>query len=56
VTITRARSPESYALLADRRGRLHVLVPLGPGNRAQEYTAGARTRVFTTSVRLTAAP
>jgi S-formylglutathione hydrolase FrmB len=56
VTIVRGRAPESYRLLADRRGRLHIVVPLGPGNRAQEYTAGAKTRVFTTRVRVTAAP
>jgi hypothetical protein len=37
---------------ADRRGRLHVDVPLGPGNPRQQYTAGATTRTFTTRVRI----
>jgi pimeloyl-ACP methyl ester carboxylesterase len=40
------------SLRADRRGRLHVDVPLGAGNRRQQYTAGASTRVFTTRVRI----
>ena len=39
---------------ADRRGRLHLSVPLGPGNRAQQDTAAARaaggTRVYATRV------
>jgi hypothetical protein len=35
---------------ADRRGRLRIAVPLGPGNRAQQYTPGATTRVFKTRV------
>jgi S-formylglutathione hydrolase FrmB len=35
---------------ADARGRLRVSVPLGPGNPVQQYTPGARTRVFTTRV------
>jgi S-formylglutathione hydrolase FrmB len=56
ITVARGRTPETYPVLADRRGRLHILVPLGPGNRAQEYTAGAQTKVFTTRVRVTAAP
>jgi len=57
VTIAKGRrASESYPVLADRRGRLRLLVPLGPGNRAQEYTTGASTRVFTTRVRVARAP
>jgi S-formylglutathione hydrolase FrmB len=41
---------KSRTLRADRRGRLRVAVPLGPANAVQQYTAGARTRVFTTRV------
>jgi hypothetical protein len=52
ITITKGRAAESYPVLADRRGRLHLLVPLGKGNRVQEYTAGAQTKVFTTRVRV----
>jgi hypothetical protein len=39
-------------LRASRRGRLRVRVPLGPANARQQYTAGARTRVFTARVRI----
>jgi S-formylglutathione hydrolase FrmB len=35
---------------ASARGRLRIVVALGPGNRGQEFTAGARTRVFMTRV------
>jgi hypothetical protein len=42
-------------VIANRRGRLHIVVPLGKGNAAQEYTAGTKTRVFTTRVRITRA-
>jgi hypothetical protein len=35
---------------ADARGRVRISVPLGPGNPVQQYTPGARTRVFTTRV------
>jgi S-formylglutathione hydrolase FrmB len=41
-------------LRANRRGRLRVAVPLGPANARQQYTAGARTRVFTTRVTIAA--
>jgi S-formylglutathione hydrolase FrmB len=37
-------------LIANARGRLRIDVPLGPGNRRQEFTAGAHTRVFKTRV------
>jgi S-formylglutathione hydrolase FrmB len=32
------------------RGRLRIRVSLGPGNREQEYTAGAKTRLFSARV------
>jgi S-formylglutathione hydrolase FrmB len=35
---------------ADRRGRLHLGVPLGPSNTSQQYTVGATTRVFQSAV------
>jgi S-formylglutathione hydrolase FrmB len=37
-------------LRANRNGRLRVTLPLGPANARQQYTAGARTRVFRTRV------
>jgi S-formylglutathione hydrolase FrmB len=37
---------------ADRRGRLRIGIELGPGNRTQQYTAGARTKVFRAAVRI----
>jgi pimeloyl-ACP methyl ester carboxylesterase len=48
--------PESYHVIANRRGRLHIVVPLGKGNPAQQYTPGTTTKVFTTRVRITRAP
>ena len=56
VTITRGGAAETYPVIANRRGRLHLLVPLGRGNPAPEFTAGATTKVFTTRVRVKAAP
>jgi S-formylglutathione hydrolase FrmB len=41
---------KARSVRADRRGRLRVAVPLGPGNTAQQYTAGADTKVFTARV------
>jgi hypothetical protein len=38
---------------ADTKGRLRLLVPLGPGNAAQEFTPGATTREYSTAVRVT---
>jgi S-formylglutathione hydrolase FrmB len=35
---------------ADARGRLRIALPLGRGNRAQQFTPGATTRVFTNRV------
>jgi S-formylglutathione hydrolase FrmB len=52
VTITRGGAQESYRVLANRRGRLQIVVPLGAGNRVQQYTPGAQTKVFTTRVRV----
>jgi esterase/lipase superfamily enzyme len=52
VTVKRRSGKEAYRLLSNRQGRLHVLVPLGPGNRVQEYAPGATTRVFTSKVRI----
>ncbi len=37
---------------ADRRGRLRITVPLGPGNTAQQYTPGASTKVLEARVRI----
>jgi S-formylglutathione hydrolase FrmB len=40
---------------ADAHGRLHIDVPLGPGNPYQQYTAAAAvagTRIYTTTVRI----
>jgi S-formylglutathione hydrolase FrmB len=39
-------------LRADARGRLRIAVPLGPGNPVQQFAPGARTRVFTTRVKI----
>jgi S-formylglutathione hydrolase FrmB len=44
--------PESYRVIANRRGRLHIVVPLGKGNPAQQYAPGTTTKVFTTRVRI----
>jgi S-formylglutathione hydrolase FrmB len=52
IAITRGGAAETYPVIANRRGRLHILVPLGKGNPAQEYTTGAKTKVFTTKVRI----
>jgi hypothetical protein len=45
---------------ADGAGRLRLDVPLGPGNRAQQYTAAAAlaggTRAFSTRVRISGVP
>jgi hypothetical protein len=41
---------KAHRLKASARGRLRIAVPLGPGNRTQEFTAGAQTRVFKTRV------
>lgn len=43
---------DTYPVIADRRGRLRVVVPLGKGNRAQQYAPGATTKIFTTRVRI----
>jgi hypothetical protein len=45
---------KARSVRANRRGRLRVAVPLGPGNPMQQFTAGARTRVF--RARVTIAP
>ena len=39
-------------LKASRRGRLRIAFPLGRGNGAQQFTAGATTRVFRASVKI----
>jgi S-formylglutathione hydrolase FrmB len=52
-TIKRAGAKaETYPLRAFRGGRLRLVVPLGKGNPQQQYTAGATTKVFKTSVRI----
>ena len=45
---------EARSVRANGRGRLRIAVPLGPGNPMQQFTAGARTRVF--KARVTIAP
>jgi S-formylglutathione hydrolase FrmB len=53
VRIKKLRSKaETYRVRANRRGKLRLVVPLGKGNPAQQYTAGATTKVFTTSVHI----
>ena len=56
VTIAGTRPTRRLALRADRGGRLHVTVALGPANPDQQYTAAAQrhggTRVFTARVRV----
>jgi len=57
ITIVKGKAkPDSYPVIANRGGHLHLVVPLGKGNRSQEYTTGAVTRVFTTRVRIAPAP
>jgi S-formylglutathione hydrolase FrmB len=57
ITVAKGRAkPDSYRVIATRGGRLHVVVPLGPPNKAQQYAPGATTKVFTTRVRITRAP
>jgi S-formylglutathione hydrolase FrmB len=46
---------KARVLRANARGRLRIAVPLGPGNRAQQYTAGATTRVFEARVKIAGA-
>jgi S-formylglutathione hydrolase FrmB len=47
-------APEAttVTLRADRRGRVRVAVPLGPGNTGQQYAPNTTTEVFATHVRL----
>lgn len=40
---------------AGKKGRLHLLVPLGAGNPAQQFTAASTTREYSTTVRVAAA-
>jgi S-formylglutathione hydrolase FrmB len=56
IAITRGGAAETYPVIANRRGRLHIVVPLGKGNPMPEYTPGAKTKVFTTRVRIKPAP
>jgi S-formylglutathione hydrolase FrmB len=41
---------------ADGQGRLHVAVPLGPSNTQEQYTFGAQTKVYTTTVSIPPPP
>lgn len=43
-------SGKHHVVRADRAGRLHMTVPLGPSNVLQEYTPGSDTKVFSTAV------
>jgi S-formylglutathione hydrolase FrmB len=54
-TVAQGGAATSVPVRANRNGRLRVAVALGPGNRLQEYTPGATTRVFTGHVKITAA-
>jgi hypothetical protein len=56
VTIHSAGADQERMLSAGRRGRISLRVPLGPSNTAQQYTAGATTRVFHTRVSLRRVP
>jgi hypothetical protein len=50
-------APTMVTRVADANGRLHLQVPLGPGNPFQEDTAPAMvagTKVYTTTVRIKA--
>jgi diacylglycerol O-acyltransferase / trehalose O-mycolyltransferase len=47
--------PRRTVVRADPSGRLTLILTLGPGNSAQEYTAGARTTRYRTRVRFAAA-
>ncbi|HEX4539674.1 MAG TPA: alpha/beta hydrolase family protein [Acidimicrobiales bacterium] len=51
--------PTTVTRVADSRGRLHLDVPLGPGNPFQQDTAAAAaagTKVYTTTVRIQPLP
>jgi hypothetical protein len=50
VVLHTAKGLVRRSLSATARGRLRIAVPLGPGNRVQQFTPGATTRVFKTSV------
>jgi len=43
---------KTHQLKSSRRGRLRIAVSLGRGNTAQQFTAGANTRVFRASVKI----
>ena len=50
-----AVKPTTVTLVADGHGRLHLDIPLGPGNPFQQDTAAAAvagTKVYTTTVRI----
>jgi S-formylglutathione hydrolase FrmB len=51
-TYTVKVSGKARRLKASAGGRLRIAVPLGPGNRAQQYTQGANTRVFKARVKI----
>jgi S-formylglutathione hydrolase FrmB len=55
-TIHFERGSRTRILRAGGGGRVSLRVPLGPSNTAQQYTAGAQTRVFHTSVSFRPAP
>jgi hypothetical protein len=55
VTLRGESLRRAISVIADRYGRLHIEVPLGPANPYQQYTAAAKaagTRVYTTKVRI----
>jgi S-formylglutathione hydrolase FrmB len=49
------RGSRTRALVADRAGRLHVAITLGPGNAGQQDTPGVTTRVFSATVAVSTA-
>jgi S-formylglutathione hydrolase FrmB len=57
VTLVRSRSRSELSERADRDGRLHLEVPLGPSNPGQQYRPGTlETRTFSTRVIVAAGP
>lgn len=52
VTVRRGKARTVRRLRVPASGRLRIAVPLGPGNTAQQFTAGTTTQVYTTRVRI----
>jgi S-formylglutathione hydrolase FrmB len=56
VALRTTRAKRTIEVRASRRGRLRIVVPLGPANPQQQFTAGAATAVFTTKVKIRRVP